>query len=83
MRIAMRTGLSFGLVRALTAAAVIAALPGLLAACASPGTVNRAAAASSNATYSRAIALNNIGTLKSLFNRDDGHTRLILIFSPT
>lgn len=29
------------------------------------------------------ISLNEISTLKSLFNRDDGHPRLILIFSPT
>ena len=29
------------------------------------------------------IALNAISTLRSLFNRADGHTRLVLIFSPT
>ena len=29
------------------------------------------------------ISLNEISTLKSLFNRDDGHPRLVLIFSPT
>jgi len=29
------------------------------------------------------ISLNQIATLKSLFNRDDGHPRLVLIFSPT
>ena len=29
------------------------------------------------------ISLNQISTLKSLFNRDDGHPRLVLIFSPT
>jgi len=29
------------------------------------------------------ISLNEITTLKSLFNRDDGHPRLVLIFSPT
>jgi hypothetical protein len=29
------------------------------------------------------ISLNQISTLKSLFNRDNGHPRLVLIFSPT
>ena len=29
------------------------------------------------------MSLNAISTLKSLFNRDDGHPRLVLIFSPT
>jgi len=29
------------------------------------------------------ISLTGISTLKSLFNRDNGHTRLVLIFSPT
>ena len=29
------------------------------------------------------VALNSISTLRSLFNRADGHTRLVLIFSPT
>jgi hypothetical protein len=28
------------------------------------------------------ISLNQISTLRSLFNRDDGHPRLVLIFSP-
>ena len=29
------------------------------------------------------ISLNEISTLKSVFNRDDGHPRLVVIFSPT
>ena len=29
------------------------------------------------------ISLNTISALRSLFNRADGHTRLVLIFSPT
>ena len=76
MRVAKRTRLSLRLVRAL-AVAVMAALPGVLASCASSGT------ATGSASNASVITLNNIGTLKSLFNRDDGHTRLILIFSPT
>ena len=83
MRIAKQTGLSLRLVRALAAAAMMAALPGVLASCASSGTASGAAAAASNASVGRIITLNHIDTLKSLFNRDDGHTRLILIFSPT
>ena len=31
----------------------------------------------------RVISLTSIGTLKALFNRADGHARLVLIFSPT
>lgn len=77
MRVAKRTGLSFRLVRALAAAAVMAALPGLLGSCASSGT------ASDTASNGNVIMLNKIDRLKSLFNHDDGRTRLILIFSPT
>jgi hypothetical protein len=29
------------------------------------------------------VSLNQISTLKSLFNRDDGYPRLVLVFSPT
>jgi len=29
------------------------------------------------------MLLNQISTLKSLFNRDNGHPRLVLILSPT
>lgn len=31
----------------------------------------------------RIVSLDNISTLRSLFNRDDGRARLVLIFSPT
>ncbi len=35
------------------------------------------------AVSSRVIALNQMSTLRALFNRADGHPRLVLIFSPT
>jgi hypothetical protein len=35
------------------------------------------------AARSGVISLTGISTLKSLFNRDNGHPRLVLIFSPT
>jgi hypothetical protein len=82
MRLAMRTRPPFGLVRAL-AAAVMAALAGLLASCTSSGAVSSTAASASSAGKVSVVTLNRIDTLKSLFNRDDGRTRLILIFSPT
>jgi hypothetical protein len=31
----------------------------------------------------RVVNLTSIATLKTLFNRADGHARLVLIFSPT
>jgi hypothetical protein len=34
-------------------------------------------------SHSSVITLNQISTLKKLFNRDNGHPRLVLIFSPT
>lgn len=82
MQVAKRTSLSFRLVRAL-AAAMMAVLPSLLAACASSGAASGTAATENNSSNGNVITLNKIDTLKSLFNRDDGHTRLILIFSPT
>lgn len=65
-----------------TAAAVAAAV--LLAACAS--TLAPAGSAPGQDSGSRSgavITLNNISTLRTLFNREAGHPRLILIFSPT
>ena len=65
--------------RALVMAAAVA-VTFLLASCAPAGPAGGAGTAASG---SGVITLNKISTLKSLFNRDDGHTRLILIFSPT
>lgn len=71
-------------------AAVTAVVSGLLVASCSTSSVSNApgtsAPASRSATASHpggVIALNAISALRSLFNRADGHTRLVLIFSPT
>jgi hypothetical protein len=77
MRVAKWTSLSARLTRALAAVAAMFVLPVALTSCTSSNAANGAARNAST------IALNNISALKSLFNRDDGHTRLILIFSPT
>jgi hypothetical protein len=65
--------------RALAMAAAVA-VTFLLVSCAP---ADPAGGAGTAASSSGVITLNKISTLKSLFNRDDGHTRLILIFSPT
>jgi hypothetical protein len=70
-------------------AAVTAVVSGfLLVSCSSPP-ASTAPGASASASRPAAahpggvISLNDISTLRSLFNRADGHTRLVLIFSPT
>jgi hypothetical protein len=60
------------------AAAVVVTF--VLASCAPAGPSGGTRATAGNG---RVITLNTISTLKSLFNQDDGHTRLIVIFSPT
>jgi hypothetical protein len=64
-------------------AAVAAAL--VLAACASSLSPGGPAPAPGRGGGSRGgvITLDNISTLRTLFNREAGHPRLILIFSPT
>jgi len=71
-------------------AAVTAVVSGLLLVSCSPSPGSTAPGASASAGRPAAashprgvIALNAISTLRSLFNRADGHTRLVLIFSPT
>ena len=56
---------------------VAAAAFGMLVASCSPSSP-----AASNSSQ-RVITLSHISTLKSLFNKDNGHPRLVLIFSPT
>ena len=41
------------------------------------------APAGQQAASSTVLALNQMSTLRALFNRADGHVRLVLIFSPT
>jgi hypothetical protein len=65
-------------VRARLAIPLAAASIGFVAtSCSSP------APAAHGSSHSGIITLNQISTLKKLFNRDNGHPRLVLIFSPT
>ena len=72
-------------------AAVTAAVSGLMAVSCSPSPASTgpgapASAAARPGATSRpggVISLDTISTLRSLFNRADGHPRLVLIFSPT
>jgi hypothetical protein len=59
--------------------AVAASALFLLASCTSASGHGSAAATPS----ARVISLTTISTLKSLFNRSDGHPRLLLLLSPT
>jgi hypothetical protein len=80
MRVAWRERL-----RSRSAGAVAVAAAGLvLASCSpapasGPGTTH----ASTGPRSGSVISLTSISTLKTLFNRDSGHPRLVLIFSPT
>ena len=83
MRVAWRKRL-----RSRSAVVVAAAGAGVvLASCspaapaAGPGTASPGAGVSSRS--GGVISLNQISTLKSVFNRDNGHPRLVLILSPT
>jgi hypothetical protein len=62
-------------------AVVTAAAAGLVLASCSPGAPGTGPGTSSRS--GGVISLTGISTLKSLFNRDNGHPRLVLIFSPT
>lgn len=53
----------------------------LVTACSSGG--GAAPSAGATGVQGRVIALTKMSVLRSLFNRDQGHARLVLIFSPT
>ena len=77
MRVVWRKRLRLWPARVIAAAVVSL----VLASCAQPApSVGRVTAPPRSGEV---ISLNQISTLKSLFNRDDGHPRLVLIFSPT
>ena len=70
-------------------AAVTAVVSGFLLVSCSQSPASTAPAASASAARPAAshphgvITLNSVSTLRSVFNRADGHTRLVQIFSPT
>jgi hypothetical protein len=63
------------------AAGVVLASCSPAAPAARPGTASHGPGSSSR--IGGVISLTGISTLKSVFNRDNGHPRLVLILSPT
>ena len=53
----------------------------LLTACTTGG--GAAPSTGASGAHGRVIALTKMSVLRTLFNRDQGHARLVLIFSPT
>jgi hypothetical protein len=83
MRVAWRTRLRsrLAVVMAAGAAGLMLASCSSAAPAAGPGTASRGPGASSQ--RGGVTSLTEIAMLRSLFNRDNGHPRLVLIFSPT
>jgi hypothetical protein len=65
--------------RRAAAAVAAAATAAVLAGCGAPASAQRPG----GAAHGGVISLTQIGTLRSAFNHDAGHPRLVLIFSPT
>jgi hypothetical protein len=59
------------------------AAPGRSTAAAAPSAAAASPSPAAAAPSGGVISLTAISTLRSLFNRDNGHPRLVLIFSPT
>ena len=78
------TGMRFAWRRRLTsraaAAAAAVAAGSVLVSCSPAAPTTGPGTASRNGGV---VSLTGISTLRSLFNRDNGHPRLVLIFSPT
>ena len=82
MRVTRWKQLGCRLCRGVAAVSVILLLASCASAAAGHGPTARHGAAAAPQS-SRVTTLTRISTLKSLFNRDAGHPRLLLLFSPT
>ena len=83
-RIGMRTAWRKRLMSRAAAVVAVAAVSSVLVSCSSAAPTGAASSGPGAASRSGGVlSLTGISTLRSLFNRDNGHPRLVLIFSPT